>query len=247
LCKGQTMKFPKFSPRISTISLISFILSITAASVLLAQTTPPEATPEATAEATAEPTDCTPQGLIAAQAALQAQLDDFAAQIVDEENASSALEALYQVGTAYEQIAIDCGYIPADIGERFVGTDIENILAALEELSGDPIRGQLLYNNEEPAADGSVLACAGCHEGGAVGPTTAGTWTRWDEVRRLDPALANNTFEHFMTESILLPNAYVPPEYSANMMPQNYGDRLSYQDLADLIIYLESQDQFLDQ
>ena len=43
-------------------------------------------------------------------------------------------------------------------------------------------------------------------------------------------------------ESILAPNAYISPGYPANAMPQNFGERLDLQQLADLVAYLESQD-----
>ncbi|MDX1991913.1 MAG: c-type cytochrome [bacterium] len=216
------------------------------ATVLMAQsssTPAPEVTAELTPEATDAARDCTPAGLAAAKTELESRLADFETLLNDDQDA--ALSALYEVGQAYQQIALDCGYIPDDVEALFVGTNVENILAALETLDGDPVRGQLLYNNEQVAADGVALGCAGCHEGGAVGPSTEGTWTRWDEVRRLDPALADYSFEHYMVESIIHPNAYVPPEYQPNMMPQNYGERLTFQDLADLIKYLESQDQLL--
>ena len=88
-----------------------------------------------------------------------------------------------------------------------------------------------------------ALACAGCHLNAAVAPTTEGTWTRATTVRMEDPALAGFTPEEFLIHSIVLPNEYVAPGYPAGVMPPNFGDRLTYQDLADLIAYLQSHDE----
>lgn len=232
--------------KISALAALAGLLLL-ASGMLWAQGSPeatpaPEQTPEATPETRAV-RDCSAVGISRAHLELQRQLADLTATLVTDN--TTALETLYQVGAAYQQLALDCGHIPDNIGELFVGTDVDAILVALEAVVGDPLRGQLLYNNEENGADGNVLACVGCHMGGAVGPTTEGTWTRWDEERRLDPLLAGYTFERFIIESVVHPNGYIPEGYLENMMPQNYGDRLSYQDLADLIQYLESQDQLV--
>lgn len=219
-----------------TLIVLAILLCI--GGVIVAQTATPEP----------EPTDC--DQLDTLQAELAAQLEAFDTMLADDRD--SALETLFTVGEAYQQLALDCGFIPGDIGERTVGTDVEFIMTALADLNGDPINGQLLYNSQEAGADGQILACSGCHvnseEEGDTGlaPPTAGTWTRWDEIRRLDPALEAYTFAQYVTESIVLPTAYEVPDYSAAIMPNNFGERLTFQQLADLIAYLESQDQFLD-
>lgn len=194
-----------------------------------------------------EPADfeltCDPEELIVTQAELTALLEEFENQL--EENTEETLSQLYEIGTQYRTLAVDCGFIPDDIGEQFVGTDIETVLRVLETVDGDPLNGQLLYNNEAPATDGGVLGCLGCHTDETLAPLTEGTWTRWDEIHSLEPQFEDYTFEHYTAESILLPWDYLVSGY-AEVMPNNFGDRLSYQDLADLIAYLESQDQFLD-
>jgi hypothetical protein len=45
----------------------------------------------------------------------------------------------------------------------------------------------------------------------------------------------------YLVESIVQPGHYIAPGYD-NVMPNNFGDRLTLQDLADLLIFLESQD-----
>jgi hypothetical protein len=162
-----------------------------------------------------------------------------------EEDAEATLSNLYDTGKAYQQLALDCGFIPDDIGELTVGMDVDFILNALENINGDPLKGQLLYNGEEPAADGSGLGCVGCHSDDDIAPVTEGTWTRWDEIHSLEPEFEEYDFAHYVVESVVLPWDYIVPDYG-EVMPNNFGDRLSFQDLADLISYLESQDQYLD-
>jgi hypothetical protein len=221
--------------RMSTARIRQFLLVLTLALVgtgmLLAQRA---ASPELR---------CDPDELVETQATLQASLAAFPDDVEDDPEA--ALEQLYEVGTAYRQLALECGYIPPDIGEHATGDDIDLILNALETLHGDPLNGQLIYNGVEPAADGSQLGCVGCHSDQDSAPLTEGTWTRWDEIHRLEPDLADLTFTEYMVQAIIRPRDHLVAGYG-EVMPDNYGDRLSFQNLADLIAYLESQDQLLD-
>lgn len=189
---------------------------------------------------------CDPMDLIFDQLELQAALDTFAADL--DTDPQAALERLYETGITYQELALNCGYIPADAGNLFVGTDIERIMSVLETVPGDPINGQILYNNEAEAADGAELGCIGCHhdDEASTGPWTSGTWTRWDEIHSLESVFEGYTFERYMVESLIDPWAYTVEGYPENIMPNNFGSRLSYQNLADLIAYLSSQDQLLD-
>jgi mono/diheme cytochrome c family protein len=173
-------------------------------------------------------------------------------------------ENLFRLGTALQAMALECGYAPdalevtamidqvlavtdmaTIIAAQAVGDDVEAVLAALAETIGDPNNGQLLYNGLGDVLDGGVLACSGCHAG-TVAPPVEGTWTRVDEIRLADPALAGYDVRRYLVESILLPNAYIAPGYSENLMPTNFGSRLDIQQLADVVAYMESQDQFLE-
>jgi hypothetical protein len=219
--------------------------------VLLAQQ--PEATD------TPAPFDCSPEGL---DALMQGMGDryplDFAA---DSEEATANL---YRRGLVYQQIALECGYTPSEgevgvsidltlnvadlqtiLQARSVGTDPEVALAKIEDLSGDPSRGQQLYNGLEPVLDGTKLTCFSCHNG-TTAPAVEGTWTRVDEIRLEDPALEGYTVEHYLVESIVHPNAYVVPNYIANLMPDYFGTRIDAQMLADIVAYLDSQDQLIE-
>lgn len=177
---------------------------------------------------------CTPAELARQQAALADALAAAAEQIKADPYA--ALAAWFETGAAAQDAALNCGYIPPDVATRAVGDDVPRILNLLDEVSADPLNGQLLYNSD-------TLACYGCHvaQAGEAAPALDGTYTRVEETRLLDPALVEYSITQYLIESIVHPMEYVVPNYSA-VMPTDYGQRLSLQDLADLLAYLESQD-----
>lgn len=125
---------------------------------------------------------------------------------------------------------------------RRVGINVTEVLDRLSEVRGDPLRGLTLYNGEEVTFSGSYLTCLTCHNG-IIGPPTEGSYTRVIEERL--PNLPEYTALLYFVESLLLPEEYITPGYSNALMPQNLGDVLDIQDLADLIAYMESQDQEL--
>lgn len=125
-------------------------------------------------------------------------------------------------------------------GPPVIGADVTNeaLFAEIVNYTGDPQAGQTLYNG--------ALACAGCHMAAAVAPLTDASWTRTQELRLPDPAvqeLGITTGEQYLANAIIHPNDYISPGYPAGVMPQNFGDRLTYQQLADLIAYLRTYDQ----
>lgn len=199
--------------------------------------TPPEPTNEAI--------DCDPAALAETQAELSAMLAAFSADI--DSVPDTALAALYDVGVQYQEIALACGHIPDDVDQLVINnTDIERILAVYETLSGDPLRGQLLYNGQELASGGSTLGCSSCHSNAEIAPLTEGTWTRFDEIRSLEPEHTDKPFAEYIIESIVLPTVYTVEPYPELAMPNFYSTQLSYQDLVDIVAYLDGQDQFLE-
>jgi mono/diheme cytochrome c family protein len=128
--------------------------------------------------------------------------------------------------------------VPGEAGttaiENPVGTDVPVIVAQLETVSADPLNGQTLYNG--------ALGCAGCHNNEVIAPLTQNTWPLLVSGERLsDPALAGYSPEQYLVESIVVPQAYTVPGY-AQAMPQNFGERLDIQMLADIIAYIQSYD-----
>ena len=89
---------------------------------------------------------------------------------------------------------------------------------------------------------GSPLGCAGCHENDAIAPLTAGTWTRINDIRLNLRQFNDYSHRQFLVESIVRPLDYIAPDY-AEVMPEFYGGQLTIQQLADLVAFLDSQDQ----
>jgi len=128
--------------------------------------------------------------------------------------------------------------------EPAVGSDVQTALTAISSLTGDPNRGNDLYHGKTGTQLGNTLPCSGCHQQSSTGtgPQTDGTFTRVQNTRLQDPALAGYTPEHYLVESILQPGNYVVPGFN-NVMLQGLGEQMSAQDLADIIAYLKTMNQ----
>ena len=178
------------------------------------------------------------------------QLEDITAYIVNWDKGDEwTLDDLYAVqqfalepvdgAPLEEQIRIlqeSGGVLPEK-----VGTNVQEIVANLAEFTGDPVRGDALYHGGQPSQFGNPLACSGCHiqATNGTGPMTDGTLTRASTERLNESQFAGYTAEQYLIESIVNPAAYIVPGYS-NVMLATFGDQLSYQDLADLLAYLET-------
>jgi mono/diheme cytochrome c family protein len=139
-----------------------------------------------------------------------------------------------------EQLQQSGGVLPEYVG---VDTPLPDIMAKLADFTGDPSNGDVMYHgqNHTPA-----LICYTCHLTPALAPLVDGTWTRVTEIRLNDPAvqaLGITTGEEYLADSIIHPQDYHVPNYESLQMPPNFGEFLTYQDLADLIAYLKTQDQ----
>lgn len=110
-----------------------------------------------------------------------------------------------------------------------IGQDLESELPP-----GDPVVGEALFDGTQPGPDGGVLACNSCHsvDGSVlVGPTMQGIASR-------ELPAGYDSVELYLRESILIPDAHIVAGFEGIQMPQNFGDRLDAQSLADLIAYL---------
>lgn len=122
---------------------------------------------------------------------------------------------------------------PAAAAAAVIGTDITQNLPP-----GDAQAGAQLAGSAE-------AGCTACHELSSVGPywpaqgDEPGVGARAEaRFRQADYSGAADSAEAYLLESIVLPNAYVVEGYGANIMPGDYGDRLTAQQVADLIAYL---------
>ena len=104
---------------------------------------------------------------------------------------------------------------------------------------------QAPVNAADPAAVGRQLfqqyGCNACHTladanaSGQVGPNLNGIATKAGSM------VPGESAEQYLRESIVKPNAYIVPGYQANIMPQNFADRISQQELDALVKYLLMQ------
>jgi mono/diheme cytochrome c family protein len=100
---------------------------------------------------------------------------------------------------------------------------------ALESLPpGDAAAGAELFGGE--------AACSVCHslepDKAGAGPSLAGL------AGRAANTVPDVTSEAYILESITHPDALIVEGYAAGIMPSNYGQRLSPQQLADLLAFL---------
>jgi mono/diheme cytochrome c family protein len=91
------------------------------------------------------------------------------------------------------------------------------------EAEGDPAAGKEVFESVQPS-------CGSCHTLEAAGSTqTLGP--------NLDEGLADKDAA-FIRESIVNPDADVTEGFPDSLMPEDYGDKLSDQELADLVAFL---------
>jgi mono/diheme cytochrome c family protein len=114
-----------------------------------------------------------------------------------------------------------------------VGTDITKELP-----EGDPVAGEALANS---------LACVACHITTPTGPAwAAGDGQPAISQRAATRIIASDyngaatTPEAYLFESIALTNVYLVSGFAEGVMPGNYGETLTDQEMADLIAYLLS-------
>lgn len=144
------------------------------------------------------------------------------------------VDALVAYILNWEDRAMTGGGAPPVPSGPTVGADITVSLPP-----GNAGRGQALSEG--------ALGCSGCHVLAAVGPAwlpTAGVpgiGTRSEERFRAAGYTGQATSaEQYLFESVVAPNAYIEDGFTPNIMPLNFADRLSAQDMADLIAYMLS-------
>lgn len=118
--------------------------------------------------------------------------------------------------------------------EERVGTDI-----TVELPEGDAERGQQLAE--------AGLGCTGCHILSTTGPAwesegdTPGIGARAEERYQQENYTGEaESAQQYLVESILRTDAHIVEGFDAGIMPGTYGQRLTAQDLADLVAYLNT-------
>jgi cytochrome c oxidase subunit 2 len=151
--------------------------------------------------------------------------------------ASYTVRCAEYCGLSHYEMLADVEVVPAEAFDRWMDERIAernrfepmgaDMATALPE--GDPLRGEEWFIE---------LGCGGCHSldgsGGPQGPTLQGIGEA--AATRVEGYTAGQ----YLRESILLPCEHLAGDYRC-FMPQEYGERLDLQNLADLIAYLMAQ------
>jgi cytochrome c oxidase subunit 2 len=140
-----------------------------------------------------------------------------------------------EAGTYAVRCAEICGerhaYMLAEVrvlaeGEYAVWRDELSAIASLPPAD----RGRLTWENN----------CASCHSidgSDLVGPTWLGLFGREEQMEDGTTIIAD---EAYITQSIYEPNAQIVAGYPAGVMPQNYAEQLSDEDVANLIEFIKT-------
>lgn len=121
-----------------------------------------------------------------------------------------------------------------------VGADVDAIVEQLATVIGDPARGDQIYNNQARSQLNARLGCGGCHLNGTAGPSHDAKWDHFLNELVNEPQFAGYSVEKYMVESIVNPGAYIVTGYAAGAMPGDFADRMSLQDVADVLAYLHT-------
>lgn len=113
---------------------------------------------------------------------------------------------------------------------------------ASHEIKGDAARGQKLFE-ADLIGSGNAIGCIVCHSntssGETLGPPLSGLGRRSAEtIQQPDYSGQAKSVEAYLRESLLAPGVYVTPGFTPGLMPANYGNILTEQEIADLVAYM---------
>jgi cytochrome c oxidase subunit 2 len=118
-----------------------------------------------------------------------------------------------------------CGLLLAGCGgEETVSPTGEVVGSVPKAAKGNPAAGKKAFQDN---------GCGGCHTFKAAG-------TNGKIGPDLDEALQGKDAA-FVRESIVDPNAEIASGFQPNVMPQNYGEQLDSQQIADLVAFLTAK------
>jgi mono/diheme cytochrome c family protein len=124
--------------------------------------------------------------------------------------------------------------VPATVAPTAAATE-----AVAAAGAGNPDNGKVVFNTPHDTANGT-WACAQCHsvtsdEARIIGPGL------WNVSVRGATRVPGEDAVAYIHESIVNPNAFIAPgdpPFPPGLMPQNWGDVLTPQELNDVIAYL---------
>lgn len=117
-------------------------------------------------------------------------------------------------------------------GELMMGQDFR-----VELPQGDPEVGKTLTEGG--------LGCAACHILSEVGPPWEATGGLPGLATRADIRIGQDeyqgeaaTAEEYLIESVIMPSAFVVEGYADGVMPADFGEQITLQNMADLLAYM---------
>lgn len=124
------------------------------------------------------------------------------------------------------------GAEPTPIVGEIMGTDFQ-----VELPEGDSQAGKTLTEG--------TLGCAACHMLSEVGPPWAASDGLPGLAARAELRIGQDDYQgeattaaEYLVESVVRTNAYVVAGFADNLMPPNFGERLTLQNMADLLAYM---------
>ena len=163
------------------------------------------------------------------------QIEDLAQYILNWDKGSAWTTEDFIAVQQYGKPLAD-GSLPSEPLPPPVGDNPLRILASweAEAIEGSAVSGEALYDAE--------FGCTDCHRNGASAPDTVGTWTRVQTERLAAAQFVGYSPEQYIVESIVIPGAFVVDGYNSGLMPDDFGVRMTAQQLADIVAFLKTQE-----
>ncbi len=131
----------------------------------------------------------------------------------------------------------------AELCGRLHATMLANVIV-MTTADFDAWMAEQLGLSQDPVARGEKWAkefgCLACHSvdgSPLVGPSWLGIFGK--TVRSTD-GTELIVDENYLIQSVLDPNAYIVEGFLPNIMPQNYADRLTLEQIQDIVAYIQS-------
>jgi len=126
--------------------------------------------------------------------------------------------------------------VPTPVPPKLAELPPEAVLAGVPADLAEAIANGNIDNGPTIAA---ARGCIGCHQMDPANQAVAPTWYNMGDTAVI--RIAGVSPGEYLHQSIVAPNSYIVPNFLANVMPQNYSEQLSTQELGDVIAYLLAQ------
>jgi cytochrome c oxidase subunit II len=140
------------------------------------------------------------------------------------------------VGEYVNRCSEMCGGAHAYMNSPVIVLDQADFDIWLEEESGQVTQDPVLLGQRVSEQNGCI-ACHSVDGANSVGPTWAGLYNSERELTDGTTLVAD---EEYLLAGIVNPNEHIPVGYPPNVMPKNYEELLTDQQIANIIAYIRS-------